>query len=372
MPRILLIEDSPTQALEIRLILESDGFEVDVVPYLSEGLDLVSRKQFDAITLDLMLPDASGLDGLERMLGAGPQAAIVVLTAHANEATAFAALEKGADDYLPKGMLEPTLLVRTMRYAIERHRNKMKLAAVTEELRAKNDELAKLNEQKNNFLGIAAHDLRNPLGVILGHCELLLAGDAGEINQDQAEILEVITSSVDFMRGLINDLLDFSLIQSGALRLDLHQDDLAALLRKNVAFNRVLAEKKDISLALHVDATLEPMVFDRRKIDQVLNNLLSNAIKYSHRGTTVAVHLMREGDTAILAVKDQGVGIPESEIHAIFRPFQKTSARSTAGERSTGLGLAIVRNIVEGHGGRIWAESEVGQGSTFYVALPIR
>lgn len=370
-PRALVVEDSPTQALHLRLLLEADGFHVDTVSRLSDAIVFVTKEPVDVVALDLMLPDSSGLGGLDSLVAAAPRIPVVVLTAHTDERMALDALGRGAEDYLFKGQFEHALLVRTMRYAIERHRIRSELEELTSQLRAKNAELAQLDEQKNRFLGIAAHDLRNPLGVILGYTELLLSGDAGSVNEEQAEILSVVSSSVEFMLGLINDLLDFSMIQAGAVRLDLRRTDLASIVRKKVTTNRVVADKKQIQLVLREEGRLEPMVLDGRKIEQVLDNLISNAVKYSHPRTVVEIRLGRDPKCALLSVKDQGVGIPRSELDALFRPFQKTSARSTAGERSTGLGLAIVRNIVERHRGRIWVESEVGRGSTFHISLPL-
>ena len=103
----------------------------------------------------------------------------------------------------------------------------------------------------------------------------------------------------------------------------------------------------------------------------MLNNLIGNAIKSSHPGSTIEVLLTRSGNGVIIAVRDHGQGIPEAELDRVFEPFQRTSVRSTAGEKSTGLGLAIARHIVEGHHGRIWAESKPGEGTTFYVLLPL-
>ncbi|MBK9259410.1 MAG: hybrid sensor histidine kinase/response regulator [Polyangiaceae bacterium] len=364
------MEDSPTQALQLRLLLEADGFRVDGVASLADALAFVAATHVDAVAFDLMLPDSTGLDGLKALLAAAPRVAVVVLTANSDERLALAALGCGAEDYLFKGQFDQSLLVRTMRYAIERHRFRAQLEELTSELRTKNAELARTNEEKNRFLSIAAHDLRNPLGVILGYTELMLSGDAGPVTDEQTEVLGVVRSSSDFMLGLINDLLDFSMIQSGVIRLDLRRTDLAAMIRKNVTTNQVVAEKKRIKLVFEQQCDLE-LVIDRRKFEQVLNNLVSNAIKFSHRGTRVDVRLERDGDQAIISVTDQGVGIPSGEVDKLFRPFQKTSARTTGGERSTGLGLAIVRNIVESHGGRIWCESDVGRGSTFRIALPI-
>lgn len=369
--RVLVVEDSATQALQLRLLLQSDGFRVDVVTCLADAIAFVSHTPVDVVAFDLMLPDSTGIDGLRALMRAVRRVPVVVLTANADERLAIEALGCGAEDYLFKGQFDKPLLVRTMRYAIERHRNRAELEEATNALRAKNAELAQANDEKNRFLGIAAHDMRNPLSVILGYTELMLAGDAGPITDEQTEVLTSMNSSIEFMLGLINDLLDLSMIQAGAIRLDLQRADLVALVRKTVATNHVLADKKHIEIVFEPQCQLPPLVIDTRKFEQVLNNVLSNAIKFSYPGTRVDIRVAREGDRAILSVTDQGVGIPRSEVDTLFRPFQKTSAQSTGGERGTGLGLAIVRNIVESHGGRIWCESEVGLGSTFRIALPI-
>jgi two-component system, sensor histidine kinase and response regulator len=369
--RVLVVEDSPTQALQLRLSLETAGYHVEVASCLAEAFEFVSRTQFDVVAFDLMLPDSTGIEGLRTFLAATPRSPVVVLTANADEGLAIEALACGAEDYLFKGQFDQPLLVRTMRYAIERHRNRAQLEQATTELRLKNAELAHANDEKNRFLGIAAHDLRNPLSVVLGYTELMLAEDAGPISDDQRDVLGSVRSSIEFMLGLIHDLLDLSMIQSGAIRLDLHRTDLVALIRKTVMTNHVVADKKKIAIEFRPQCQLDPMVIDRRKFEQVLHNLLSNAIKFSHPGTSVEVRVEREDDQAIISVSDQGVGIPHGEVDTLFRPFQKTSAQSTGGERSTGLGLAIVRNIIESHGGRIWCESEVGRGSVFRISLPI-
>jgi signal transduction histidine kinase len=244
------------------------------------------------------------------------------------------------------------------------------LVDMQRELARKNAELARLNQEKNRFLGIAAHDLRNPLQIIGTYSEFLLQGVAGEINPEQAEFLQIILDSSAFMAQLVDDLLDVAQIEAGELRLAREPTDLAALVGRATALNGVLARKKDITLHLQAEAVPE-MSVDRAKIEQVLNNLLSNAVKYSNPGSRVDVRVSRQDGGALIAVRDCGPGIPAQDLERLFRPFQVAGVRVTGGEKSTGLGLAIVKRIVEGHGGRIWVESEVGRGTTFYVALPI-
>jgi signal transduction histidine kinase len=248
----------------------------------------------------------------------------------------------------------------------------LELRRTQEKLAQGNLELRLLNAQKNQFLGMAAHDLRNPLQVIDGYGKLLLNGMVGAVTPAQEKALEAVTRNCAFMLGLVNDLLSISRIESAEIQLDRADLDLAALLRANVELNRLLADAKDIEIRLSLDAHLPHIRGDAFKIEQVLNNLISNAVKFSHRGSKVDVAARRNGLGAAISVKDQGQGIPLEEQHKLFRPFETTSVRGTAGEPSTGLGLSIAKRIVEAHGGALGVESAPGVGSTFEFTLPNR
>jgi signal transduction histidine kinase len=246
------------------------------------------------------------------------------------------------------------------------------LANLQRELAKKNAELEHLSALKDQFLGMAAHDLRTPLSIILGYSSFLEEDLSGDLAEEQAEFLSVIRSSSRFMLHLVNSLLDVATIESGKLELELQPTDLAALVARTVSLNATLAEGKRIRLACECDERLPQMALDGPKMEQVLNNLLSNAIKFSYPDGTVVVRLVRQGDYAVLSVADHGRGIPEEQLDELFQWFARTRVKGTAGEKGTGLGLAIAQKIVEGHMGDIWVESTLGQGSRFYVSLPIQ
>ncbi len=246
------------------------------------------------------------------------------------------------------------------------------LVAMQRELAQKNAELARLNELKNQFLGMAAHDLRNPLSVIIMYSQFLLDGD---LSAEQRDFLLKINQMSEFMVNLVNDLLDVSAIESGRLTLDLWPTDLAALVSDNVARNRLLAARKQIEIALEsaLESAAAPrLLLDAAKIEQVLDNLIGNAVKFSPPGSRVRVTLEQADNEARIAVQDQGPGIPPEEQARLFQPFGRGRSKGTGSEKSTGLGLMIVKRIVTAHGGRIWLESEPGAGATFFVALPFR
>jgi two-component system OmpR family sensor kinase len=244
------------------------------------------------------------------------------------------------------------------------------LANAHRELAKQNFELEHANRLKNQFLGMVAHDLRNPVATILVHSELLREDAGAGLSEEQAGYVSSVQRSSEFMLQMIDDLLDISSIEAGMLRLDRRPSDPHKLLEHTVGLNAGLAQKKHIHVSLQIEGVLPRLSLDEWKIAQVLNNLISNAVKYSQPGTAVEVRAVAEDRGVRISVRDRGPGIPEAERGKLFQPFGRTSVRSTDGERSTGLGLAISRRIVEGHGGRIWLESQAGVGSVFLFTLP--
>lgn len=230
--------------------------------------------------------------------------------------------------------------------------------------------LIELNELKNRFLGIAAHDLRNPLTSIRGFSDLLLGEVVGTLNEEQREFMTLIREVSQDMLNLLNDLLDVSNIESGKLVLSPEMASLKGLCEERIHLNEVIAAEKGIQY--HRDLQDIPELrFDRTRIGQVVDNLLSNATKFSPKGSQVAIALTQDGDSVIFSVSDQGPGVPVEEQNRLFGEFQKGTARPTGGEKSTGLGLAIAKRIVETHGGKIWVESDPPKGATFRFSLPL-
>ncbi len=242
------------------------------------------------------------------------------------------------------------------------------LINIQRELNKSNKKLEELNEQKNQMIGIAAHDLRNPLSVITGYVQFVM-GTGTNLTEPQRQMLQKSVDTSKKMMQMLEELLDMSEIESGKVILNKVEADLDKVIRENVELNQVIADRKNIKINYQSPgATVLNM--DTPKIEQVFNNFLSNAIKYSHADTEVSVALELEPDRVVVRVRDQGQGIPAEEINKVFEPFKTTSVKATAGEKSTGLGLAITKRIIEVHGGEVGLSSEVGVGSEFYFTLP--
>ena len=255
-------------------------------------------------------------------------------------------------------------------YLNEMSRLNNELVGMQRELSKKNVELAQLNNIKNQFLGMAAHDLRNPLGYVINYSEFL-EEENNNLTSEQIDFISQIKNLCSFMLNLVTDLLDVSAIEAGEVNLKTELIDIVHLVDYNIQLNRILSEKKNITLNYIKPIDSIFLYLDKSKIEQVVSNLVSNAIKYSNKKTEITVTVMKENNDVIFSVKDNGQGIKKEELELLFKPFKKTSSKSTNGEKSTGLGLFIVKRIVDAHGGRIWVESNYGTGSIFYVSLPI-
>lgn len=245
------------------------------------------------------------------------------------------------------------------------------LESRTAELENSNARLAELNVEKNKYVGMVAHDLRNPIGISVSFSEVLMENFDQLPHGDRMEFLSQIHKNCSFSLKLISDFLDISKIESGIFDLNLSDRDYLGFVEENIAQNDILARNKFQQIKLQMSSNQIMVRFDAGKLNQVLNNLLGNAIKYSFPYSQIVVDIYKAENRVITRIIDHGQGIPESELEKLFSPFQTTSVKPTASEKSTGLGLAIVKKIVEAHGGTVAVESKIGAGSTFSFTLPL-
>ena len=243
----------------------------------------------------------------------------------------------------------------------------------TLELAAARAELHSLDQIKSAFISTAAHELRSPLTALSGYLELLHDNDTSNLTDQQKNYLLVIEESTQRLVSIINDLLDVTRIESGRVALVLQATDLAGLIEQATAAYADQLRDREIQLTLDTPAGLPPALCDETRTSQILDHLLSNAVKFTQLGGSITVSLERASEDGflLLVVEDSGVGIPRSEHDRIFERFYRASNAAYSGAAGAGLGLHIARALIELHGGRIWLESDVERGSTFYVTLPI-
>lgn len=362
--KILLVDDKPENLYSLENMLLADDILIHKAHSGQEALKAAFKEEYSLIMLDVQMPDMDGFE-VAHMLKSTRRTRLtpVLLVTALNKERHYLlrGLDEGAIDYLYKP-LDPDITKAKVRTLLT-------LFSQQRELEEMNKQLQHLNEEKNYMLGVASHDLRNPIGNII-----TLAGfidkESSQLSPQHREYLEIISRSGQELIQMINDLLDVSQLESGKRDLNVKEISLNDLFGMIIAENKAHADRKNIQLHYSIKGTSLKITADYLQMKQVLNNLVSNGIKYSHTGKSVELTAVRKGDKIVISVMDQGQGIPADEIPHLFKPFITSSVRSTGGEKSTGLGLVITKKLVEQHGGTLTVESETGKGSVFTIMLP--
>lgn len=366
---VLLIEDKHGDALLIREMLvgmTNNRFKLETTDQLSTGLERYAEGDFEVILLDLTLPDSDGLDALKAVCRQAPEAPIVVLTGWNDEATGLRALRAGAQDYLIEGEVDPQMIMRSIRHAIERKRSML-------ELQAANEQLRETNTLTTSTIEDLTHELRTPIFILEGYVRLLLHGGEaiGPLNAQQRQYLRIAERQVEKLTRLTEA---WAVVSSKKDFLsDAEPVEASALLKAAVDDARMKAEEQEITLTLDVAPGLPQVMVNRMAIAQVLDNLLSNALKFTPPGgeITVRAGLDDTGRAVRVLVADTGLGISEEEHERIFERFYQVNDPKSRKNEGLGLGLAVCKKIIEAHGETIRVESAPNEGATFIFTLPV-
>jgi signal transduction histidine kinase len=364
--KILLVDDIPENLYTLECILMSDEREIIKVTSGQDALKIALQEDLSLIMLDVQMPEMDGFE-VARILKSTnrtKKTPILFVTAISKEKKyMIQGLEEGAIDYLfkPLDMDITKAKVNTL----------LQFNDQQKELQMMNLELAQLNEQKNYFMGVASHDLRNPLCNILTLASFIEEETKDQLEDQHLDYLRIIISSSEQLLDMLNNLLDITKIETGKTALQLEETNICELIQNIVSEYHITASKKKITLEFSYNDKLPKINIDTDQMNHVIGNLVSNAIKYSNENTNIEIIAELKDQYIQISVIDQGQGIPEDEIKLLFGRFSKTSVKSTGGERSVGLGLNITKKVIESHGGQIWVKSKVGEGSTFAFTLPL-
>jgi signal transduction histidine kinase len=243
----------------------------------------------------------------------------------------------------------------------------------TSELKDINENLRKINQSKNEILGVVAHDLRNPIGNINGFCTVILDQDNKKnlLNKEFRSYLNIIDDLSKYMMSLLNDLLDISVIELGHVKLNLSSRDYVSFIEQEVLHNKAVAERRQLKIEFNSIVPSIELSFDKIKMQQVFINILTNAMKHSKPNDRIFVDLILENNYIVTKIKDTGTGIPESKLQTIFKKFVRLDDESNAKNKGAGLGLSIAKGIIDAHKGSIYVESKVNMGTTFSYKLPL-
>lgn len=410
--RILVAEDSPTQAEQLRYLLESSGYQVTVAANGREALAIARAQKPAVILSDVLMPELDGY-AFCRELKSDPalsETPVILVTALSSPQDVMMGLDCGTDYFIRKPYEEDSLLSR-IAHALanrdlrgtpgtrpgievvlsgERHfitsdrqqildllistyeeavRINDELISANRQLEARNREVERAGKFKDEFLSTMSHELRTPLQVVLGYCEVLLQSDTGELDDGQRRGIENINTAAQQLLRITNDILDLSRIEAGRMELSLETLPINHVVVEIVASLKPLADRKSQSLMHQVGPELLVRA-DPTRIRQVLTNLIGNAIKFTHHGGLIEVRAGLVGDQVRVDVQDNGTGIPSHERKRVLEAFYRLQQHQARVE-GTGLGLAISHKLVEMHGGHLDIENRPpGMGSCFYFTLP--
>jgi len=241
----------------------------------------------------------------------------------------------------------------------------------TKELRASNATLRRLDKAKDEFVGMASHQLRTPLTSIKGYISMVLEGDTGKISDSQRHLLDEAFMSSERMVRLINDFLNVSRLQTGKFVIDRHPVDLSKVVEQEVDSLQSNAAVRNLKFKYHRPKDFPILEIDEGKIRQVIMNFADNAIYYSHDDTIIYINLLAENDEILFTVKDTGIGVPVDEQDQLFGKFYRASNARKQRPDGTGVGLFLAKKVIDAHGGKIIFESTEGKGSVFGFSLPI-
>ncbi|MEM1223316.1 MAG: response regulator [Verrucomicrobiota bacterium] len=360
--RILVVDDDEIIRKLLRRVLEKGGFNVDEASSGEDALSRIDANRPDLILLDVVM---DGIDGFStcrkiKKVDGMDEVPIVFVTGRSDTSSIVEGLDAGGSDYITKPI--------NRHEALARIRNHLKMRVLMRFQREFIDGLKKANLAKNRIIGVASHDLRNPLASIRGLSEFL--AESGPLNEDQLEIAQTIQTTSDSMLHLVDELLDLSVIESGEERSEFEPCHLIEIVSSSLNIYQFTANKKSIRLELEDNGMPRLLLLDKMQFRRLVDNLLSNAVKYSPTESLVRVIGETNGPDFFLTVEDEGPGIPEGEMHKLFTDFGKTSVQPTGNETSTGLGLSICKKIAESHHGSIFAENRKDQtGSRFTLKL---
>jgi signal transduction histidine kinase len=372
--KILVIDDEIGICKGCRRVLEPEGFQVDTACTIKEGLNKILNGDYDLVLLDVMMPDGRGIDLLGPINESDPEIVIIIITGYATVELAVNAIRQGAYDFISKPFTSDLLLI-TVSQGIEKRRLALEAKRLQDierkasRLAYEKEEMERLDRFKSEFMLTVAHELRSPIGGALSLLRTLLRGLAGELSEQQNEILKRIEIRLNNLLELVNDLLSLAATKSVEPDQPLESVPLQKCIHQILERFSVEANAKHQSLSFE---SPDELIFVRATEDglaTVFGNLIGNAIKYTPEGGDIQVRVVPSNGEAQISVTDTGIGIPKEDLPRLGEEFFRAKNARQSDIGGTGLGLSIVKQLVERFGGLIAISSTPGEGTMISVKL---
>lgn len=373
---ILIVDDVLENVNLLGVMLQRRGFSITQCLSGAEALAHIEKRIPDLILLDISMPEMDGFEVTRRLKSSAQtrDIPIIFLTAFTDKKRIIEGFDLGGVDYITKPYNANELFAR-IRTHLELKHTKDLMAERNQELQELNEKLHQLNLDKNELLGIVAHDLKSPLSAIRGIAEALVY-DHELSPTTRKEFEQTILTTSDRMFTLIAELLSVNVIETGGLTIEKRPISLNKTLNGIINQYQKQAANKDLQIVVDIESSAIAYA-DKFSLHQICENFISNALKYSPSGKTVYIrakhqttHYQLEYPTIRVEVQDEGPGLSEEDKLRLFGKFQRLSARPTGGEHSTGLGLSIVKKLADTMGAHVGCVSSLGHGATFFIEMP--
>lgn len=355
---------------------ERKGYQIHEASCPGEALRIYETSSIDLVITGISFSAADGLAFLYDLKRLDPDVAVVVLAGSVDLDIAKKAISYGIYDLIPVPF-ELDQVVSSVRKACEKkmllERNKClieKQASLIERIHTSYKKLRELDQLKADFLVTISHELLTPLTSIKALTYNLLRGILGEVDPKKREYLELIKEDADRLEEILKDILNFSKLEAGKITIKKEALDVGLLISKVVRSMRPVAQAKGITLEENSKNSVPMVMADRHRIEEILANLVINAIKFTNSGGRISVQAASADGNVTVKVQDTGIGISRDHLDKIFTRFTQLNREAGPGSQGVGLGLAIVKKLMDLHEGKIWVESELGEGTAITFSLP--
>ena len=376
--KILIVDDEEDIGQALKMYLTGEGYAPSLATDGSVALEmLLTEKDYTVVLLDINMPGLNGVTVLKRLQEAGSDAAVIMMSGHGSEELAVECMKNGAEDYISKPFALADMLQRIERARTHRRERKEK---------------RQLQQEKEDFILMLSHDMKNPLTAVIGSIDIIREGCLGVVNEEQTEYLQSAIDSCNEVVTMIDNLLDIRKFEAGKIQMAVHPCNAHELIsRVTNQFTRP-ARHDGIELSVDLEPVTSAIAVDKNAFTRVLGNLLGNALKFTPEGGKISVscrclsgnevravvpdyvqippELFKSSYFVRVAVRDTGSGIPQDELDHIFDRYTQLTQRTERERGGAGLGLAYCKLAIESFHGMIWAECQAGLGSEFVILLP--
>ena len=369
---ILIVDDDAVNRRVLRNALKSEGYQFREASSGEDALRSVQEKEPDLILLDVLMPGMDGITCCQKLheQDQSKNLPIILVTSLADEQHIVHGFSVGAIDYITKPFRSEVVRARVSAAMRAKHTHD-RVLQLASELKNKNQKLSDLTETAHRFVDDVSHEFRTPLTVITEYASIIAEGLAGDVNEDQADYLDVIINAVQDLSKMVDDLLDTSKLRAGSLRVDRRTLQVEGIIDSIRPMIMTKAKSRKIDLTVRIDPDVKTLFVDREKAGRVIVNFAINAIKFSPRDSQITLWAKNTGQGNVeVGVTDRGPGLSPEDLRVIFDRFRQVDSAHKSSTKGFGLGLNIAKQLVWINLGQVNVDSILGQGSTFSFTMP--